>query len=209
MDGLRVAAAELAHALGGAARRRGEQDVQAHALEKRDDGAHARRLARAGAAGQQQQFFLCRKLDGLTLERRVLHALLALDLGDRALDAAQGVRLVREHRLDARDNIGLVLPRLPQIAGCHVGDAFLHDAVDGDEIVEAFFHRVDIAVQKLGRRGEELFAREEDVSARVAVVGELEGQPRLGAKRRVAAKAHGERDLVADGKIHAERAVGQ
>ena len=81
--------------------------------------------------------------------------------------------------------------------------------MDGDEIVEAFFHRVDIAVQKLGRRGEELFAREEDVAARGAVVGELECQPRLGAERRVAAKAHGERDLVADGKIHAERAVGQ
>lgn len=57
--------------------------------------------------------------------------------------------------------------------------------------------------------GEELFAREEDVSARVAVVGELECQPRLGAERRVAAKAHGERDLVADGEVHAERAVGQ
>ena len=81
--------------------------------------------------------------------------------------------------------------------------------MDGDEIVEAFFHRVDIAVQKLGRRGEELFAREEDVSARVAVVGELECQPRLGAERCVAAKAHGERDLVTDGKVHAERAVGQ
>ena len=81
--------------------------------------------------------------------------------------------------------------------------------MDGDEIVEALFHRVDIAVQKLGRRGEELFAREEDVSARVAVVGELECQPRLGAERRVAAKAHRKRDLVADGKIHAERAVGQ
>ena len=80
VDGLRVAVAELAHALGGTARGRGEQDIQAHALEERDDGAHARRLARAGTAGQQQQFFLCRELDSLTLERRVLHALLALDL---------------------------------------------------------------------------------------------------------------------------------
>ena len=209
VDGLRVAAAELAHALGGAARGRGEQNIQAHALEERDDGAHARRLTRAGAAGQQQQFFLCRELDSLTLERRVLHALLALDLGDRTLYAAQGVGLVREHRLDARDNIGLILPRLTQIAGRHIRDALLHDAVDGDEIVEAFFHRVDIAVQKLGRRGEELFAREENVPARVAVVGELECQPRLGAERRVAAKAHGERDLVTEGKVHAERAVGQ
>ena len=209
MDGLRVAVAELAHALGGAARGGGEQNVQSHALEERDDGAHARRLARAGTAGQQQQFFLCRKLDSLTLERRVLHALLALDFFDDALDAAQGVGLVREHRLDARDNVGLILPRLTQIAGRHIRDALLHDAVDGDEIVEAFFRGVNVAVQKLGRRGEELFAREEDVSARVAVVGELECQPRLGAERRVAAKAHGERDLVADGKIHAERAVGQ
>ena len=33
--------------------------------------------------------------------------------------------LVREHRLDARDNIGLVLPRLTQIAGRHIRDAFL------------------------------------------------------------------------------------
>ena len=157
MDGLRVAVAELAHALGGAARGGGEQNVQSHALEERDDGAHARRLARAGTAGQQQQFFLCRELDSLTLERRVLHALLALDFFDDALDAAQGVGLVREHRLDARDNIGLVLPRLTQIAGRHVRDTLLHDAVDGDEIVEAFFHRVDIAVQKLGRRGERAF----------------------------------------------------
>ena len=81
--------------------------------------------------------------------------------------------------------------------------------MDGDEIVEAFFHRVDIAVQKLGRRGEELFAREEDVSARVAVVGKLEEKSRLGAERCVAAKAHRKRDLVADGEVHAERAVGQ
>ena len=81
--------------------------------------------------------------------------------------------------------------------------------MDGDEIVEAFFRRVNVAVQKLGRRGEEHFAREEDVSARVAVVRELKRQPRLGAERRVAAKAHRKRDLVADGKIHAERAVGQ
>ena len=81
--------------------------------------------------------------------------------------------------------------------------------MEGDEIVEAFFHRVDIAVQKLGRRGEELFAREENVPARLAVVGKLKGKSRLGAKRRVAAKAHGERDLVAEGKVHAERAVGQ
>ena len=209
MDGLRVAVAELAHALGGAARGRGEQNVQSHALEERDDGAHARRLTRAGTAGQQQQFFLCRELDSLTLERRVLHALLALDFFDDALDAAQGVGLVREHRLDARDNVGLILPRLTQIAGCHVRDAFLHDAVDGDEIVEALFRGVNVAVQKLGRRGEELFAREEDVPARVAVVRELEGEPRLSAERCVAAKAHGERDLVTDGKVHAERAVGQ
>ena len=81
--------------------------------------------------------------------------------------------------------------------------------MDGDEIVEAFFRGVNVAVQKLGRRGEELFAREEDVPARVAVVGKLESKPRLGAERRVAAKAHGERDLVAEGKVHAERAVGQ
>ena len=209
MDGLRVAVAELAHALGGAARGGGEQNVQSHALEERDDGAHARRLARAGTAGQQQQFFLCRKLDSLTLERRVLHALLALDFFDDALDAAQGVGLVREHRLDARDNIGLILPRLTQIAGRHVRDTLLHDAVEGDEIVEAFFHRVDIAVQKLGRRGEELFAREEDMPARVAVVGELEEKSRRGAERCVAAKAHRKRDLVADGEVHAERAVGQ
>ena len=209
VDGLRVAVAELAHALGGAARGRGEQNVQSHALEERDDGAHARRLTRAGTAGQQQQFFLCRELDSLTLERRVLHALLALDFFDDALDAAQGVGLVREHRLDARDNVGLILPRLTQIAGCHVRDAFLHDAVDGDEIVEALFRGVNVAVQKLGRRGEELFAREEDVPARVAVVRELEGEPRLSAERCVAAKAHGERDLVTDGKVHAERAVGQ
>ena len=81
--------------------------------------------------------------------------------------------------------------------------------MEGDEIVETLFRGVNVAVQKLGRRGEELFAREEDVSARVAVVGKLECQPRLGAERRVAAKAHGERDLVAEGKVHAERAVGQ
>ena len=43
--------------------------------------------------------------------------------------------------------------------------------MEGDEIVEAFFRGVNVAVQKLGRRGEELFAREEDVSACVAVVG--------------------------------------
>ena len=209
VDGLRVAVAELAHALGGAARGGGEQNVQSHALEERDDGAHARCLARAGTAGQQQQFFLCRELDSPTLERRVLHALLALDFFDDALDAAQGVGLVREHRLDARDNIGLVLPRLTQIAGRHVRDTLLHDAVEGDEIVEAFFHRVDIAVQKLGRRGEQLFAREEDMPARLAVVGKLEEKPRLGAERCVAAKAHRERDLVAEGEVHAERAVRQ
>ena len=95
VNGLRVAVTELAHALGGAARGGGEQNVQSHALEERDDGAHARRLARAGATGQQQQFFLCRKLNGLTLKRRILHALLALDFFDDTLDAAQGVGLVR------------------------------------------------------------------------------------------------------------------
>ena len=207
VDGLRVAVAELAHALGGAARGRGEQDIQAHALEERDDGAHARRLARAGAAGEQQQLLLCRKLNGLTLERRVLHALLALDLFDGALHAAQGVGLVGEYRLDARRDIGLVLPRRAQIAGRHVRDGLLHDAVQRDEIVKALFRGVNAAVEQLGGRGKELFAREEDVPARVAVVRELECQPRLGAKRRVAAKAHRERDLVADGKVHAERAV--
>ena len=81
--------------------------------------------------------------------------------------------------------------------------------MEGDEIVEAFFHRVDIAVQKLGRRGEQLFAREEDMPARLAVVGKLEEKPRLGAERCVAAKAHRERDLVAEGEVHAERAVRQ
>ena len=80
MNGLRLARTQLAHALGGAARGRGKQDGKSHALKERDDGAHARRLARAGAAGEQQQLFLRRKLNGLTLERRVLHALLALDL---------------------------------------------------------------------------------------------------------------------------------
>ena len=102
VNGLRLAVAQLAHALGGAARGRGKKDGKSHALEERDDGAHARRLARAGAAGEQQQLFLRRKLDGLTLERRVLHALLALDLGDDALHAAQCVGLVRKHRFDGR-----------------------------------------------------------------------------------------------------------
>ena len=45
--------------------------------------------------------------------------------------------------------------------------------------------------------------------ARLAVVGKLEDKPCLGAKRRVAAEAHRERDLVADGEVHAERAVGE
>ena len=113
MDGLRVAVAQLAHTLGRAARGRGEHNVQAHALKECDDGAHAGRFARAGTAGEQQQLFLCRKLHGLPLERRILHALLALDLGDNALHAAQRVGLVREHRFDARGDIGLILPRLP------------------------------------------------------------------------------------------------
>ena len=209
VDGLRVARAQLAHALGGTARGRGKEDGKSHALKERDDGAHARRLTRAGAAGEQQQLFFCRKLNGLTLERRILHALLALDLFDGALHAAQGVGLVGEYRLDARRDIGLVLPRRAQIAGRHVRDGLLHDAVQRDEIVEALFRGVNAAVEQLGGRGKELFAREKDVPARVAVVRELECQPRLGAKRRVAAKAHRERDLVADGKVHAERAVGQ
>ena len=45
--------------------------------------------------------------------------------------------------------------------------------------------------------------------ARLAVVGKLEDKPCLGAQRIVAAEAHRERDLVADGKVHAERAVGE
>ena len=67
VNGLRLARTQLAHALGGAARGRGKQDGKSHALKERDDGAHARRLARAGATGYDQKLLRSRLADGLAL----------------------------------------------------------------------------------------------------------------------------------------------
>ena len=98
-----------------------------------------------------------------------------LDLGDDALHAAQCVGLVRKHRRNARDDIAFVLPRRTKITGRDVCHRLLHDAFALDEIIEALFRGVDIAVQKLDGRGKELFAWEENVPARLAVVGKFEG----------------------------------
>ena len=67
VDGLRLLAAQLAHALGGAPRRRAEQHVQPHAAVQRDDAPEGRGLAGAGTAGQQQDAAAGRQQHRLTL----------------------------------------------------------------------------------------------------------------------------------------------
>ena len=209
VDGLRLLAAQLAHALGGAPRRRAEQHVQPHALKERYDAAHARRLARARPAGQDQQLLLRGQLHGLPLQWRILDALPALDLVDDLLRAAQLVRLVGKHGAHARTHIGLRLVTAPQIASLYVRHLLLHDASALDQIVERLFRRVRVTVEQLRRRRDQLFARQENMPAALLVVAQLKEHPRLRAAGGIARKAHRQRDLVRHGKIHAERLAAE
>jgi len=67
MNGLRLHASLLGHALGGAARRRRQQDFRALGRENFQDGVEQRRLADAGAAGHDDDLGFQRHRDGLAL----------------------------------------------------------------------------------------------------------------------------------------------
>ncbi len=182
------------------ARRRAEQHVQPHALKERHDAAHARRLARARPASQDQQLLLRGQLHGLPLQWRILDALPALDLVDDLLRAAQLVRLVGKHGAHAYAHRSP--PRTaPQIASLYVRHLLLHDASALEQIVERLFHRIRIPVEQLRRRRHELF-RGRNTCPLFWLYSVRTGgpPPRYGSS--VAIKSH--RHLVQQGKIHAE-----
>ena len=203
VERLRLFAADLAHPLGGASRRRGKHHVKSHAHKQLHDRAHACCFTGAGTTGEQQQFLLCRQLHRLALKRRVFDALLLFDFIDGFLRAPEPVRLVGEHGAQPRMDVNLRFEAAAQVARLHVRDLLLHDLAALKQVVKALFHRVRVRFQQLRRRREQLLPRQENVSAALFVVRQLKEQPRLRAQGRVAGKAHGKRDLVAGGKFHA------
>ena len=88
MDGLRLHAGLLGHALGGAARRRRKQDLRALGREDPQDGVEQRGLADARAAGHDHDLRLQRHGDRLALRSRQRLPRLLLDPrhGDRGID---------------------------------------------------------------------------------------------------------------------------
>ena len=83
VNGLRLKACSLRHALGGAACRRTEQKVDALCGEDTQDGIDDGGLAHTGAAGDDQKLCHERKPDRLSLARRKAEAGLLLDPGQR------------------------------------------------------------------------------------------------------------------------------
>ena len=90
VNGLRLEACRLRHALGGAACRRTEQKVDALCGEDTQDGIDDGGLAHTGAAGDDQQLCHERKPDRLSLARRKAEAGLLLDPGQRLVGVDPG-----------------------------------------------------------------------------------------------------------------------
>ena len=67
MDGFRLVPRRLAHALGGASRRRAEQHLHMLRFQDAQDRIHNRGLADARAAGDDEDFRAKRQLDRLFL----------------------------------------------------------------------------------------------------------------------------------------------
>ena len=92
VDGLRLDPGLLGHALGGAARRRGEQNFRPLGGENAQDGVEQRRLADAGAAGDHRDLGAQNHLDRGALGRRQRLARLLLDPGNGLVDVDRSAR---------------------------------------------------------------------------------------------------------------------
>ena len=79
VDGLRLHARSLRHALGSPACRGGEEDAQASSLPGGDDALRGGGLAGARSTRQHHHLALCRHGDGCLLHLVVLYARLLLD----------------------------------------------------------------------------------------------------------------------------------
>ena len=77
---LGLLAGQIAHALRSPACGRGEQHLLSLLFQDADDRFERRRLAGAGAAGEDQQPVFKRLADGILLELRILHARLVFQL---------------------------------------------------------------------------------------------------------------------------------
>ena len=162
MDGLGLPPRGLGHPLGRPARRRREQDASPLLLQDADDAVDERGLARAGAAGDDQELARGRLADGLLLLLGELYLLLFLEPGDRPLDVdADRTDLGPEEQADAT-----CARRLGRVQALEV-DRFVagrqrldDDAPLGREVADGLLDDRRIDGQDLDRRRQEPRARD-------------------------------------------------
>ena len=214
VDRLRLAAGRLCESLGRAAGGGGERDLRAGALGELHDEAHDRRLADAGAAGQQRDARGEQAEHGFALQRVQLDAHAAFGIGElalarqRACPAAFG-RDEPRHVARERALAGVQHRRVDESrAEARLG--LLHELAPGDELVEAALEvrGGHLAAQQAIRGAQQFLARQARVSVRLGLLlREQHSGPR--ALHRVARHAEALSRAVGDLEADAADAVGE
>ena len=208
MDGLGLAAAQLAHPLGGAACGRQQHGIQPHPVKQGHDAPHGGGLAGAGAAGQQQHALFRRQRHGAALLRRVGDALLLFDIADDPVHIPAKVPVVAAGGGQTLGHIDLRLVHPPQIAALHVGDGLTHHGEALTQVVQRLLHRFLAYADQLHGGGDQLGPGQEHMAVGQVMIQFVQ-YCRLGAAGGIPVEAHGQGDLISGGKIHAAALVGE
>ena len=208
VDGLGLPARHLPQPLGCSPRGGQQQHVKAHPLIQRDDAPQGGGLAGAGAAGEQQHAAVRRQRHRLTLQGRVAHALLTLDVGDGLIHPHQPLHRRLHHGQQALGHEGLRLIQAGQVAACHVGDGLFHHGIALNELVQRQLHRVRLHADELRCRQHQLLPRQEHMAV-VQIVAELIEHGGVQTAGVVTAEAHAQGNGVGDGEVHAVLTAAQ
>ena len=114
MNGLRLHARQLGHALRRAPRRRRQKYRLAFFHQNADNRVQRRRFACARATRQNQKTLFQRRADRILLQFGVLDALRALNFRNFPVDARNGFRRVGQHHMDAVGAVHLAAVLLRQ-----------------------------------------------------------------------------------------------
>ena len=195
VDGGRLAARQLAHALGRAAGGRGEQRFDAQRVEKRQYGADGGGLAGAGPAREGHHAAARGEGDGLALQWRIG------DAGGELHAPYQGVRVhgrLRRlfcHQQQAAGDVVLRFAELGKVAGVAPGDLAARERAVLHQRIERGGGRLLADGDELRRGGDELFRGDEAVPVG-GVVPQLEHHRRAHAVGVVGGAAHAQRERV-------------
>ena len=164
VDGLRLARAQLAHTLGGAAGRRQQQHLQPHTLKQRHNAAHGGGFAGTGTAGEQQHALFGRQLHRLPLLRRIGDLPDLFDLVNYLVGMPEHLVICVAQGAELFRHIALRLVHPAQVAAVHIGNALLHHRAARQQVVQRDLHRFCVGADELARGRQQLFPRQKHMA---------------------------------------------